>query len=164
MNPAIENTNPAVQGSRPSTESNQQTTRQTNRSQSQQRQSSSYAVQGNQGNHYNGRWFAAGTHSGWSQQSNHYWNNHEYGWYDGGWLIIDPGYSPDYVVSPGYVVTGPTSMDVQQRLTQQGYYSGPIDGDIGPRSRLAISNYQSANGLQISGQIDQPLLVSLKLE
>jgi len=53
---------------------------------------------------------------------------------------------------------------VQQSLSQQGYYNGPIDGDIGPGSSNAIANYQSDHGLTPTGQINDPLLQSLGLE
>ncbi len=131
--------------------------------QSDQRQSSrlqapGFAVEGNVANHYNGRWSPAGDHLGWDQQTNHRWNNHDYRWYDGGWLIIDPGYPP------GYNFSGSVGSDVQASLTRQGYYHGPIDGYVGRGTRRAIAHYESDNGLEVNGRIDGPLLVSLRLE
>jgi hypothetical protein len=37
------------------------------------------------------------------------------------------------------------SVDVQRALKRRGYYSGAIDGDIGPGSRAAIRRYQAQN-------------------
>ncbi len=30
----------------------------------------------------------------WNQNQQYYWNNHHYGWFNGGWLIIDNGFWP----------------------------------------------------------------------
>ena len=144
----------------PNSSTTDRITRQTAQQQSSQQQSSrqqspALVVQGNQSNHYDGRWSSASSHSDWDQQTDHQWRNHDYRWYDGGWLIIDTSSVPG---------NNSIGSNVQESLTQQGYYSGPIDGDIGRGTRRAISNYQSDKGLQVNGQIDEPLLVSLKLE
>jgi len=52
---------------------------------------------------------------------------------------------------------------VQRRLAHLGYYHGAIDGDIGPHSHRAIRRYQADHGLPVTGDIDRPLLRSLKL-
>jgi hypothetical protein len=135
-----------------------QSARNIGRGQSSRQQTATFAVQGNQGNHYDGRWFAASSHSDWDQHIDHRWRNHDYRWYDGGWLIIDIG------PGPGYDTGGSIGANVQASLAQQGYYGGPIDGYIGRGTRRAISHYESDNGLQVNGEIDEPLLVSLRLE
>ena len=53
---------------------------------------------------------------------------------------------------------------VQQSLTRNGYYNGPIDGNIGPMSRRAISNYQADRGMRVTGSPDSNLLNSLGLQ
>ncbi|MGA3169553.1 MAG: peptidoglycan-binding protein [Chthoniobacteraceae bacterium] len=133
--------------------------RQTDRSQASQQQAPALAVQGNMANHYDGRWSSASSHSDWDQQTDHQWNNHDYRWYDGGWLIIDTGYA-----APGYNTTDSVPADVQTSLARQGYYDGPIDGYIGRGTRHAIAHYESDKGLQVNGRIDGPLLVSLGLQ
>ena len=127
-----------------------QTAQQTNRHQSQQ----AVVVQGNQGNHYNGQWVAGNTHSDWGSNGYHRWNNHDYRWYDGGWLIIDSS----------YYQTGSIVREVKVSLAQDGYYNGHINDHIGPNTRQAISNYESDNNLPGNGSINEPLLVSLRLE
>jgi peptidoglycan hydrolase-like protein with peptidoglycan-binding domain len=52
---------------------------------------------------------------------------------------------------------------VQRKLKALGYYSGSIDGEIGPLTRSAIRAYQEENGLEITGRIDKALLASLAL-
>ncbi|MEA3188832.1 MAG: hypothetical protein QOD99_2662 [Chthoniobacter sp.] len=118
-------------------------------------------IQGNRSNRYNGRWIEASRHRDWDRHREHEWNHHRYCYYDGGWIIIDT--APSYV----YYDSGPSlglAGTVQERLADQGYYRGPIDGDIGPRSRRAIADYQADYGLRITGNINDALLDSLGLQ
>jgi hypothetical protein len=127
----------------------------------------------NRGNNFGGRWVAANAHPGWNRSREYYWGNHHYRWYDGGWLIVDGGFWPYGYPYYGYgynnynpqpaPVSDSTAADVQSRLTQLGYYNGDVDGQIGPLSRQAIANYQSDQGLPVTGVIDQQLLQSLGL-
>jgi len=41
-------------------------------------------------------------------------------------------------------------MKIQQALKDKGFYSGPIDGMYGPKTRDAISSFQKANKLQVT--------------
>ena len=52
---------------------------------------------------------------------------------------------------------------VQLALARNGYYRGPIDGNIGPMSRRAIANYQADHGLRVTGYPDGNLLNALGL-
>jgi hypothetical protein len=111
---------------------------------------------GSRADNYGGQWFAGNSHRDWDRNERHRWNNHDYRWYQGGWLIIDSGYTP-------YQSSGSSiAINVQRRLTEQGYYRGPIDGDIGPGTRNAIANYQSDYGLRVTGRINNALLASLR--
>ena len=116
----------------------------------------------NRDNNYGGLWFASNTHNDWNRDGQHYYNHHHYRWYEGGWLIIDSGYNP-YYTNGGYSNNRSTARNVQASLADQGYYRGPIDGDIGPGSRNAIANYQSDYGLRVTGRINDALLESLRL-
>ena len=42
----------------------------------------------------------------------------------------------------------------QQRLKDRGYYSGPMDGVMGPRTAVALRAYQRDHGLSVTGQLD----------
>ncbi len=122
--------------------------------------------QGTRENRYGGQWFPGSTHSDWDRGGDHYWGNRHYRWYDGGWLIISTGNNQGYErgYERGYVTQRSVARSVQHKLADQGYYNGPIDGDIGAGSRRAIINYQDNNGLRATGRIDDRLLVSLGLE
>ena len=50
---------------------------------------------------------------------------------------------------------------VQERLARAGYYRGPIDGVMGPRTRYAIRVYERRHGLPADGIIDRHLLATM---
>jgi hypothetical protein len=76
-----------------------------------------------------------------------------------GWNVMA---RPYYVSYPAFA-TYPVEIAVQVELQRRGYYGGPIDGDIGPGTSVAIAKYQSANGLPATGQINEALLKSLNI-
>ena len=47
----------------------------------------------------------------------------------------------------------PTSMEIQTALKNAGYYSGSVDGKIGPKSKKAIKDFQQANNLTVDGKV-----------
>jgi peptidoglycan hydrolase-like protein with peptidoglycan-binding domain len=47
----------------------------------------------------------------------------------------------------------PTGIEIQTALKHAGFYTGSIDGKIGPKSKKAIEDFQSANGLKVDGKI-----------
>ena len=90
---------------------------------------------------------------------------YSYGSYYGGYYpSVSLTYSsvPRTYAQPYYDSTaGSLEVDVQRALKRRGYYSGAIDGDIGPGSRNAIRSYQADRGLAVTGRIDSALLRSL---
>ena len=52
---------------------------------------------------------------------------------------------------------------MQLALRKKGYYSGPIDGDIGPGTRGAIRAYQRDHEMRVTGEISTSLLRRLGL-
>ena len=114
-------------------------------------------------NNYGGLWILGDNHSDWDRNGVHVWNHHRYGWYDGGWLIIDGGFRPRGFSYSDYSADS-TVARVQRKLSAQGYALGRADGVIGPATRNAISDYQQDNGLAVTGRINDPLLASLGLQ
>lgn len=57
--------------------------------------------------------------------------------------------------TPGHVA------DIQRALNEAGFEAGPADGVAGRRTRAAISAYQEANGLAVTGEIGMALLQKL---
>lgn len=54
------------------------------------------------------------------------------------------------------------ALQAQQRLTDLGFWPGPIDGVWGGSSRHAAIAFQKYNGLSVNGELDQTLLNSLE--
>jgi peptidoglycan hydrolase-like protein with peptidoglycan-binding domain len=54
-------------------------------------------------------------------------------------------------------------VQVQSALAEKGFYSGSVDGQIGPRSQEAIRRYQRSRGLRSTGIIDESLLRALRI-
>lgn len=50
---------------------------------------------------------------------------------------------------------------IQQELQAQGLYTGEVDGLMGPETRKALSDFQSANGLRPTGTLDVATLAKL---
>jgi hypothetical protein len=112
---------------------------------------------------------------------------HDRGWWSthhnrisligGGWYFWNAGYwypawgydeSASYYPYDGPIYSGPSARpfdqvvaDVQAALQEQGYYRGEVDGLLGPLTREALAEYQSANGLYATETIDRPTLESL---
>ena len=94
------------------------------------------------------------------------YGSYPYGYYGSGPVVsFNFGSRPSsypYTATRYYARSGSSlESSVQRALRREGYYSGPVDGDIGPRSRAAIRDYQADHGLSASGRIDSRLLRSL---
>ena len=90
----------------------------------------------------NGYWFPAW---GYSPSAQYYA-------YDAPIYVGQRGVPPDQVIA-----------DVQALLQQMGYYTGEVDGLLGPLTREALTAYQTDQGLTATAVIDQPTLDSLDL-
>jgi hypothetical protein len=90
----------------------------------------------------NGYWFPAW---GYSPSAQYYA-------YDGPIYVGQRAVPPDQVIA-----------DTQALLQQMGYYTGDVDGLLGPLTREALSAYQADNGLTVTAAIDEPTLDSLGL-
>lgn len=124
------------------------------------------------GGHINSGHFGGGGH--FEHRGGHYYGGYGGGggiYYGGDIGVPDyggyyygaaPGYDDSYDVSPAPVDS--MTSQVQSLLQQQGYYQGAVDGEMGPATQAAISNYQSNHGLVVTGVIDAPLLRSLGIQ
>lgn len=75
-----------------------------------------------------------------------------------------PAYYPARPVYYGREVGSDSiAVDVQRKLSDFGYYRGPIDGVVGPGTRSAIAAYQRENDLEVTGSINGRLLRSMRL-
>jgi peptidoglycan hydrolase-like protein with peptidoglycan-binding domain len=58
-------------------------------------------------------------------------------------------------------VSKETVRQMQSSLQAKGFYSGPIDGIVGPEMRTAIANYQQSQGLAKSATVDASTIQAL---
>ena len=68
-------------------------------------------------------------------------------------------------VDPANTITikyDPTVQDVQRALLESGIYHGQVDGVIGQRTKLAIEQYQQANGLAVTGEVSKDLATHIQ--
>jgi len=129
------------------------------------------------GTRFSGRAYAAfrDYHRQWHDRT--WWRSHfnRIVFVDGGWYYWNAGYwFPAWGYDPyySYPYDGPiygyngmapnqVIVDVQSQLENDGYYSGPVDGVLGPNTRAAIASFQADHGLAITSAIDEPTLDSL---
>ncbi|MCM8766332.1 MAG: peptidoglycan-binding protein, partial [Candidatus Omnitrophica bacterium] len=45
----------------------------------------------------------------------------------------------------------PTIRNIQEALRRAGFYEGPVDGKLGPKTRQAIKDFQRSKGLRVDG-------------
>jgi len=43
--------------------------------------------------------------------------------------------------------------DIQAALKNAGYYTGAVDGKLGPKTKKAIEEFQAAKGLKVDGKV-----------
>ena len=94
----------------------------------------------------------------------YYWNRGY--WYPA--YGYDPYYSTYTYAAPLYsyngLPPGQVIAMVQTRLQQRGYYRAAVDGTYGPMTQQAIMNFQAAEGLPMTGEIDQETLNALDFD
>ena len=101
------------------------------------------------------RFFRFGYRSGWDPEQYgypYYYVIPNDGFYRGVQLEYDERYPLDLAVM------------VQTELARLGFYDGPISGVIGSHSQMAIREFQEAQGLPVTGRIDQNLIRALSSE
>jgi len=47
----------------------------------------------------------------------------------------------------------PTGTEIQTALKNAGFYTGSVDGKIGPKTKKAVEEFQKANGLKADGKV-----------
>jgi hypothetical protein len=114
------------------------------------------------------------------QWHNRDWWRHRYSrilFVSGGWWYWDAGYwFPAWGYDPyayysydgpiyGYSNLAPDQVvvNVQTQLARDGYYSGPLDGVLGPITRQAIAAFQADHGLAVTSTVDEPTMATLGL-
>jgi hypothetical protein len=71
------------------------------------------------------------------------------------------GYYQDNGYYSGQSDSANSEVLVQKALARRGYYTGQVDGVIGPQTRSAIREFQRDNGLAVTGRITPELFQAL---
>jgi Putative peptidoglycan binding domain len=134
------------------------------------------------GGHGGGHGFGGGHFGGFGGRGSgfHGGGHHWYGgpYWDVGWWGGDPywggnpyysyyddnsAYSEAAPLQPGATSSRDTVIAVQQELARLGYYHGPVDGVMGPKTRQAIRWFQSVDKLPVTGLVDDATLKGLQI-
>jgi hypothetical protein len=73
---------------------------------------------------------------------------------------------PRPVGSPAPAATSPRRdlmRQVQEHLQTVGFHPGTVDGTLGPQTRQALRWFQNAQGIQATGELDEPTLNALSI-
>jgi Putative peptidoglycan binding domain len=128
--------------------------------------------QGHRCHFFNGSWivFDLGFYP-WDTFWYPYGNYYGYGYYPYAYGY-DPGYyesysdqGEEYYDQNSYEnqYSNSTVAAAQERLVQESYYRGEIDGIFGPQTRRAIAHYQSDQGLRVTGVLTRETVQALGL-
>lgn len=79
---------------------------------------------------------------------------------------IDPGPlfplgAMKQIVAGRLPVAVKTAREVQERLSDLGYWVGAVDGNVGPRTRASLRTFQEQNGLAVTGGLDGEVMDAL---
>jgi len=78
---------------------------------------------------------------------------------------IPPTAAPQIAAQPAPAVKADMAArnkDIQKALKNAGFYTGAIDGKIGPRTKNAIMEFQKAKALKIDGKVGPKTWVELE--
>jgi len=131
------------------------------------------------GNQFQGRNYAVFRNYNRQWHNRDWWRN-RYSriiFVSGGWWYWNAGYwfpAWGYDSSAYYPYDGPiygysnlapdqVVVNVQTQLARDGYYSGPVDGVLGPMTRQAIAAFQADHGLAVTSTVDEPTMATLGL-
>jgi len=132
---------------------------------------------------HDGNW-----HRDWDRGHAHFDHGRFFVFDNGFWFGLDAGFFPwDYLpyyaydyypydyyadnepynntgsYNNGVPAADPRVRSVQTQLMQLGYYNGPVDGIFGPTTRDAVTKYQIAKRLSVTGSLSPDTLQSLGL-
>ncbi len=68
-------------------------------------------------------------------------------------VVVAPEETSSLELTNPEMADKPTNKNIQQALKNAGVYDGPIDGNIGPKSKKAIRDFQTQSGLSADGKV-----------
>jgi peptidoglycan hydrolase-like protein with peptidoglycan-binding domain len=79
-------------------------------------------------------------------------------------MMVEAGTTGEQPPAQRRIVTQENLKLVQGRLTGEGIYAGPVDGEMNAQTEAALRAYQAKQGLPVSGATDETTLKQLQLE
>src|SRR5215813_9145868 len=94
-----------------------------------------------------------------------------YYYWDSGYWHPAWGYDPNYeryefdgpIYTYGNLLPDQVILNVQSALKQLGYFAGDLNGSLGVETQQALAAYQQANGLDVTGAVDEATVRALGL-
>ena len=79
-------------------------------------------------------------------------------------IMVEAGTTGEQLPTQREIISKDNLKLLQQRLTTEGVYAGPLDGEMNAQTEAALRAYQEKQGLPVSGAADNATLKELQLE
>jgi peptidoglycan hydrolase-like protein with peptidoglycan-binding domain len=78
-------------------------------------------------------------------------------------IMIEAGTTGEQPPQQKQIISKDNVKLIQERLTAEGVYAGPIDGELNAQTEAALRQYQAKQGIPISGAADEVTLRELQI-
>jgi peptidoglycan hydrolase-like protein with peptidoglycan-binding domain len=79
-------------------------------------------------------------------------------------MMVEAGTTGEQRPEQGKIITKENLKLVQERLTTEGVYAGPVDGELNTQTEAALRAYQEKQKIPVSGAVDEATLKQLQLQ
>jgi peptidoglycan hydrolase-like protein with peptidoglycan-binding domain len=77
--------------------------------------------------------------------------------------LLEAGTAGTQVPAQQQIISKDDFKLIQERLTAEGVYAGPVDGEVNAQTEAALRAYQQKQGLPVSGAADEETLRQLQI-
>jgi peptidoglycan hydrolase-like protein with peptidoglycan-binding domain len=78
-------------------------------------------------------------------------------------IMIEAGTTGEQPPQQKQIISKDNVKLIQERLTAEGVYAGPIDGELNAQTEAALRQYQAKQGIPVSGAADEATLRELQI-
>jgi peptidoglycan hydrolase-like protein with peptidoglycan-binding domain len=78
-------------------------------------------------------------------------------------IMIEAGTTGEQPPEQKQIISKDNVKLIQERLTVEGVYAGPIDGELNAQTEAALRQYQAKQGIPVSGAADEVTLRELQI-
>jgi peptidoglycan hydrolase-like protein with peptidoglycan-binding domain len=79
-------------------------------------------------------------------------------------IMVEAGTTGEQRPEQQQLLTKDTLKLAQARLTAEGVYASPVDGEVNAQTEAALRAYQQKQGLPVSGAVDEATLKQLQIK